>query len=109
MPILGPEDDKSRARWVSNILLENILERVWWCKCSEMEFWSWTICCPMNCSNGGKHTRVGGGRRSHVVLKFSWKGNVLLSTHAKASRRKGCESTINLTTIIEATRAQFPK
>jgi hypothetical protein len=28
---------------------------------------------------------------------------------AKASRRKGCWSTINLTSMIKATRAQLPK
>ncbi len=28
MPTLGLEDDESQARWASNILLENILEKV---------------------------------------------------------------------------------
>jgi hypothetical protein len=31
-----------------------MLERVWWCKCSKMESWNQTICCSMNCSNGGR-------------------------------------------------------
>jgi len=31
-----------------------MLEKVWWCKCSKMESWSWTICCSMSCSNGGR-------------------------------------------------------
>jgi hypothetical protein len=50
-------------------LLENTLERVWWCRRFEMEFWSWTICCSMSCSNGGRHARATSGRRSHVALR----------------------------------------
>jgi hypothetical protein len=52
---LRPEHDKFWARWTSNIPSESMLERVWWCKHSEMESWIWTIYYPMNCSNGGKH------------------------------------------------------
>jgi hypothetical protein len=48
-----------------------------------------SICCPISCSNGRKHTRAGGGKKSHVALRCCWKGNVLLSTHVKALRRKG--------------------
>jgi hypothetical protein len=59
------EHDKIQARWASNVLLKNMLERVWWCKCSEIESWNWTICCLMNCSNGGTHTWARGGRRLH--------------------------------------------
>ncbi len=66
---LGPEHDKIRAQWALDVLLESMLERVWWCRRSKMESWKWTICCPMHCSNGRKHTRVGGGRRSHVALR----------------------------------------
>jgi hypothetical protein len=106
MPAPGPEHDKIRAQWVSNILSKNMLEKVRWCKHSEMESWSWTICWPMNCSNRRRHTQTGGGRKSHASLRCHWKGNVLLSTRVKASRRKGCWSTINLTTMIETTRAQ---
>jgi hypothetical protein len=46
-----------------------MLKRVWWCRRSKMESWRWTICCPMSCSNGRKHARVGGSKRSHVALK----------------------------------------
>jgi hypothetical protein len=35
--------------------LENILEKVWWCRCSKTESWSWTICCPMSCLNKRRH------------------------------------------------------
>jgi hypothetical protein len=68
------EHDKIRAWWGLDILLESMLERVWWCKYFKMEFWSRTICCPMSCSNGGKHMQVGGGKRSHVVWRVVKKG-----------------------------------
>jgi hypothetical protein len=83
-----PKHDKIWARWALDISPKNMLERVWWCRHSKMESWNWIICCSMSCSNGGRHAQAGGGRRSHVALKCCWKGNVLLSTHAKASRRK---------------------
>jgi hypothetical protein len=105
---LRPKHDKIRARWVSNVPLESMLERVWWCKHFEMESWSWTISCPMNCSNGGRHAWARGSRRSHVALRCCWKGNVLL-TRAKVLRRKGRWSTINLTTMTKMTKAQLPK
>jgi len=78
--------------------------RAWWV----MESWSWITYCLMNCSNGRKHTPAVDGRKSYVPLRCCWKGNVLL-IHVKASKRKGCWSTINLTIIIKATRAQLPK
>jgi hypothetical protein len=53
VPTLGPKHDKIQARWVFNILLESMLER---CRCFKMESLSWTICCLMSYSNGGKHT-----------------------------------------------------
>jgi hypothetical protein len=28
----------------SSISLKSMLERVWWCKCFEMESWRWTTC-----------------------------------------------------------------
>jgi hypothetical protein len=83
----GPKHDKIWAGWASNVMLENMLKKVWWCKHFEIESWSWTICRPMNCSNGRRHTHAKGGRRSHIAMKCCWKGNVLLSTCAKASRR----------------------
>jgi hypothetical protein len=83
------EHDKIWARWV-------------------MESWSWITYCLMNCSNGRKHALAVGGRRSYVPLRC-WKGNVLLLIRVKALRRKGCWSTINLTTMIKVTRGQFPK
>jgi hypothetical protein len=63
------EHDKIWAQWVSNILLENMLEKVWWCRCFEMGSWSWTICCQMSCSKGGKYTCVRSNRKSHAALK----------------------------------------
>jgi hypothetical protein len=42
-------------------------------------------------------------------LRCCWKGNVSLSTCVKVSKKKGRWSTINLTTMTEATRAQVPK
>jgi hypothetical protein len=57
-------------------MLKNMLKKVWWCKCSKMESWSWTICCLMNCSNGRRHAWTGGNRRSHVALRCCWKGKV---------------------------------
>jgi len=104
-----PKDDRIRAWWASNISSNNMLERLWWCRCSEMESWSQTICYLLSCSNKGKHAWVGGGRKSHVTLKCCWKGKVLLSTCVETSRSKGHWSTINLTTMIEVIRAQFLK
>jgi hypothetical protein len=26
-----------------------MLKRVWWCKCSKMDSWNWTVYFPMNC------------------------------------------------------------
>jgi hypothetical protein len=46
-----------------------MLKKVWWCKCSKMVSWKWTICYPMSCSEGGKHIRAGGNKRSHATLK----------------------------------------
>jgi hypothetical protein len=86
-----------------------MLERVWWCRCSKMESWNWTICCSISCSNGGKHAHVGGGRRSHATLSYCWKGNVLLLIRVKVPRRKIHWSTINLTAMTEMTRAELPK
>jgi hypothetical protein len=86
---LGPKYDKIQAQWASDILLKSMLEKIRWCKHFEMEFWSWIICCPMNCSNERRHVWVGGGRKSQVALKCCWRGKVLLSIHVKASRRKG--------------------
>jgi hypothetical protein len=88
-PALGPEHDKIQARWASNVSSKSMLKKVWWCKWSKIESWSWTFCCLMNYSNGGRHARIEGGRRSHAALKCCWKINVLLSIHAKVSRRKG--------------------
>jgi hypothetical protein len=51
---LGSKHDKIQEQWVSNISSENILERVSLCRHFEMESWSWTICCPMSCSNEEK-------------------------------------------------------
>jgi hypothetical protein len=73
-----------------------MLEKVWRFRHFKMEFWSWTICCSMNCLNQSKHAWIRGGKRSHVTLRCCWKWKVLLSTHVKVSRRKGCWSTINL-------------
>jgi hypothetical protein len=100
---LGP------SQYASNISLKNMLEKVWWCRLSKMKIWSWTICCPMNCSNVEKHAQVGGGGRSHVILKCYWKKKMLLLTCAKASKRKGYWSTINLIVMIKIIRAQFLK
>jgi hypothetical protein len=87
---LRPKHDKIQARWALNILLQNMLEKVWWCRRFEMESWSWTICCLMSCSSGGRHTWARGDKRSHVALRCYWKRNVLLSIHAKTSRKKEC-------------------
>jgi hypothetical protein len=45
--------------------------------------------CLMNYSSGKRHIEVEGGKRSHVTLGCWWKGNVLLLTCAKVSKRKG--------------------
>ncbi len=74
-----------------------------------MECWNWTICYMMSYSNGGKHAWVRGNKRSHATLKCCWKENLLLPTRVNASKKKGHWSTINLATMIEATRAQFNK
>ncbi len=84
-----PKHDEIWAWWALDVSLKSMLEKVWWCRCFEMEPWNWTICCPMSYSNGGRHARVGGGRRSHATLRCCWKRNVLLSIGVKASKRKG--------------------
>jgi len=106
---LGPKHDKIWAQWVSYIPLESMLEKVWWCKCSKMESWNRTIYYSMNFLNERRHVWIGGDRKSHVALKSCWKRKVLLSTCAKASRRKGHWSTINLIIMIEVIRAQLLK
>jgi len=63
----------------------------------------------MNCSKGRGHIHAKGGKRLHVALRCCWKGKVLLLTHIKASKKKGHVLTMNLTTMIEATKAQLPK
>jgi hypothetical protein len=103
-----PKHDKIQAWWALDILSKSILERVWWCKRSKMEFWSWIICCSMSCWHERKHAQTKGNRKSHVALRCYWKGNVLLSIHDKASRKKGCW-TINLTPMTKAMKAQFIK
>jgi hypothetical protein len=86
-----------------------MLEKTWWYKCSNMESWNRTICCPMNYSNGRKHAQAKGNRRSHATMKCCGKRKVLLLTHVKVLKRKRRWSTINLTSMIETTRAQFLK
>jgi len=55
-PTPKPEHDKIQAQWALNIPSKSMLERVWWWRHCEMEFWSWTICYLMSCSNRGRHT-----------------------------------------------------
>jgi hypothetical protein len=101
--------DKIQTWWISNILSKNMLEKVWWCKRSKMEFWNQTICCMMSCSKRRWHACVANNKRLQTTLKCYWKRKVLLSTHVKASKRKGCWSTINLTVMMEGTKAQLFK
>jgi hypothetical protein len=63
----------------------------------------------MNYSKGRRHAHVGGDRKSHVALRCCLKMKVLLSTCTKTSKRKENWSTMNLTTIIETTKAKHPK
>jgi hypothetical protein len=56
-----------------------------------------------------EHAHVGGCKRLHVALKCCWKKKVLLLIRIKASRRKGCWSTMNLAIMIRATKVQLPK
>jgi hypothetical protein len=95
-------------QWALNVLSKSMLKRLWWCRRSEMESWNWTICCRMSCSNGRKHARARGGKRSHVVFKVLLERKFIIDSW-KASRRKGCWSTINLVAMIKATKAQFLK
>ncbi len=108
-PTPWPKHDKFWARWALDILSKSMFKKVWWCKCFNMKILNWTICCLMSCSNGGRHAWAKGGKRSHATLKCCWKGNVLLLTGAKVSRRKGPWSNINLVVMIEMTKAQFFK
>jgi hypothetical protein len=82
--------DRIQTWWTLNILSKSMLEKVWWCRCFEMESWSRTICCPMNYSNEGKHAQVWGDRRSHVALSCCLTGKVSLLTCAKVLRKKRC-------------------
>jgi hypothetical protein len=61
-----PKHDKIWAWWISNNFSKNILERVWWCKCFEMEFKNQTIY-PISCSKGGRHACVKANNRSQIV------------------------------------------
>ncbi len=121
-PTPRPKHDKIWTWWALDIMLNNMLENVWWWKCFKIESWSWTICYLMNCSKKGKHACAKGGKKLHVALKCCYKRKMLLSTCAKARERKillnqiwgrlqeGALqkehwSTINLTLMMEATRA----
>jgi hypothetical protein len=55
-----------------------MLIKVWWCRRSKMESWSWTIYCPMSCFKK-KHAQVGGGRRSHVEVLLEKEGVIIYS------------------------------
>jgi hypothetical protein len=35
---LEPKHDKIWTWWALDIMSRNMLEKVWWCKCSKMEF-----------------------------------------------------------------------
>jgi hypothetical protein len=100
-PTFGPENDKIWTWWALNVSSKSMLKRLWWCKHSEMESWSRTICCRMSCSNRGKQTWTKGGRRSHIALRCCRKRKVLFLIHVKVSRKKGRWSTINLTAMIK--------
>jgi hypothetical protein len=63
----------------------------------------------MSYSKGGRHAHAKGGRKLHVALRCCWKWKMLLSIHAKASRKKGRWLTMNLVVMIEAIKAQLPK
>ncbi len=65
----GLKHDKIWAQWASSIPSENMLKRVWWCKCSKMESWRWTICYLMNCLKGKRNVPIGGNRRSYATLR----------------------------------------
>ncbi len=92
MPTFGLENDKIWTLWALDVLLKNMLNNIWWCKCSKIESWNQTICCWMSCSNGGKHAWIQGGKRSHATLRCCWKRKVLICV--KVSKKKGCWSTI---------------
>jgi hypothetical protein len=85
-----------------------MFKKIWWCKCFNMEFLNWIVCCIMSYLNEGRHAQTKHGKRSHATLRC-WKGNVLLLTCAKASKRKICWSTINLIVMTKMTKAQFLK
>jgi hypothetical protein len=104
---LRPENDKMQAWWASEIPLKSMLERLWWCKHFKMESWSWTICCPMNCSNARNTHGLGAIKDHHMSSWNVAKKKLLLLTHVNVSRRKGRWSTINLVTMIEMTKAQL--
>jgi len=46
---------------------------------------------------------------NHICIEVLLEMEVLLSTRAKVSRRKGRWLTMNLITMIEAIKAQLPK
>jgi hypothetical protein len=105
----GPKHDIIQAQWASNISSKNMLKKVWWCRHSKIKFRNQTIYCSMNCSNKRVYARVGGSRKSHAALSCCWKGKMLLSIHAKASKRNKHWLTINLVVMIDITRAQLSK
>jgi hypothetical protein len=100
--------DKIRAEWASNIPSKNMLEMVWWCKHSKINFLNQIIYCPMNCSNRRKHTRLKAVENHmlpwNVLLKKKCYGLVL-----KFQEGRGCWSSIKLTTMIKTTTSQFLK
>jgi hypothetical protein len=51
------------------IMSKSMLEKVWWCRCSEMEFLNQIIWCLMNCSKGKKNMHMLGVVKDHM---FPW-------------------------------------
>jgi hypothetical protein len=78
VPTPRSKHDKIQAQWASSIPLENTLKKVWWCKCSKMESWRWTICCSMSCSKEGRCVCVRGGRKSQLHWGVVGNGSVII-------------------------------
>jgi hypothetical protein len=79
------------------------------CNLSKMIFWADLILFFTNCTKWRMQPTIYGGRNSHAIFKWAWKGNGLKLLAPITSNKNGQWSTKNLIMIIGATSAQFPK
>jgi hypothetical protein len=56
--------------WTLCISLDNMLEKVLWDKCSNVDFWNWKTCWTIiSCSNNGKCAHARGGKQFSTIVE----------------------------------------